>query len=210
MGALRRTSLEPPATIGVGMALEPRGGTAWAVRSAFLGVAFGVMGLVAVVVFVASVDVLVESPARYGSPFDAASPASAATCWRRAAASSSTIPDVAAGRLGRRRPGAVGGEEVNTYRVRVAQGRHVPDPARRPRARGGAEVVLGTATLEAAGVALGDEVEIEGAAGTLRVTVVGTAVFPVVDERSSPGRGVLLGRRTSSASPHPTRSTPTS
>ena len=60
MRALRRTSLEPPATIGVGMALEPRGGTAWAVRSAFLGVAFGVMGVVAVVVFVASVDELVE------------------------------------------------------------------------------------------------------------------------------------------------------
>jgi len=37
-------------------------------------------------------------------------------------------------------------------------------------------------------------VEIDGAGGSLRATVVGTAVFPVVDERSSPGRGVLLGR----------------
>lgn len=84
-------------------------------------------------------------------------------------------------------------DEVNTYSIESLKGDlsftllegHVP--------RGGAEVVLGTSTLEHAGVRLGDVVDIQGARDSLRAIVVGTAVFPVVDERSAPGRGVLLG-----------------
>ena len=54
MRALRLTGLAPPATIGVGMVLDPRDGTAWSVRSALAGFAFGITGLVAVLVMAAS------------------------------------------------------------------------------------------------------------------------------------------------------------
>jgi hypothetical protein len=194
MSALRRTRLAPPATTGVGMAVEPRGGTAWAVRSALLGVAFGVMGLVAVLVFVASVDELVDSPERYGSPFDAAVSGFSGDVLEEGDVDLLADPRAARVGLGFGGLGRVGGDEVNTYAFESLKGDmsltmldgHPPS--------GGAEVVLGTSTLDSAGVSVGDEVEIEGAADTLRATVVGTAVFPVTDERSGPGRGVLLRR----------------
>ncbi len=48
--------------------------------------------------------------------------------------------------------------------------------------------------MESAGVGPGAEVEVTGARGTLRATGGGPAVFPVTDERSAPGSGVLLRR----------------
>ena len=87
----------------------------------------------------------------------------------------------------------MGGREANAHAFESLKGDmsftmlsgHAP--------RGGREVVLGTETLDRAHAAVGDEVEIEGLGGTLRATVVGTAAFPVFDERGAPGRGVLLG-----------------
>ncbi len=194
MVVLRRTSLAPPATIGVGMAIEPRGGTAWAVRSAFLGVAFGVTGVIAVLVFVASVDALVDSPDRYGSPFDAAVSGFSGDVLEEGGAELLDDPKVAEVALGLGGLGRVGGEEVNTYAVESLKGDMSLTLLDGHQPSGGAEVVLGASTLESAGVVLGEEVEVEGAGGTLLATVVGTAVFPVTDERSAPGRGVLLGR----------------
>ncbi|MGH9276183.1 MAG: ABC transporter permease, partial [Acidimicrobiales bacterium] len=194
MTVLRRTGLAPSATTGVGMAIEPRGGTAWAVRSAFLGVAFGVAGVIAVLVFVASVDKLVDSPDRYGSPFDASVSGFSGDVMEEGGAALLDDPKVDRLALGLGGLGRVGGEEVNTYAVESLKGDMSLTLLDGHQPNGGAEVVLGTSTLERAGLALGDEVEVEGAARTLRATVVGTAVFPVVDERSAPGRGVLLGR----------------
>ncbi len=194
MVVLRRTSLAPPATTGAGMAIEPRGGTAWAVRSAFLGVAFGVTGVIAVLVFVANVDALVNSPDRYGSPFDAAVSGFSGDVLEEGGAELLDDPKVAEVALELGGLGRVGGEEVNTYAVESIKGdiSLILLDGRQPSS--GAEVVLGTSTLESAGVVLGEEVEVEGAGDTLLATVVGTAVFPVTDERSAPGRGVLLGR----------------
>ena len=194
MALLRRANLAPAASTGVGMALEPRGGTTWAVRSAVLGVGFGIAGLVAVAVFVASADELVDSPARYGSPFDAVVSGFSGDVLEEGGDELLADPQVARLGLGVNGLARVGGEEVNSHAFESLKGDmsftllegHAPS--------GGAEVVLGATTSARAGVGLGDEVEIEGLAGSLRATVVGTAVFPVVDERSSPGRGVLLGR----------------
>jgi hypothetical protein len=133
VAALRRSNLDPPASIGVGLALEPRGGTAWAVRSAFLGVAFGVMGLVAVAVFVASIDELVSSPTRYGAPFDATVSGFSGNPLEEGGGELLDDPRVRGARAHRGRRG----EHLG---VRVAQGGHVPDDARRPspeRAGGG-------------------------------------------------------------------------
>jgi ABC-type lipoprotein release transport system permease subunit len=194
MIALRRTRLAPPATTGVGMAVEPLGGTAWAVRSALLGVGFGVMGLISVLVFVASVDALVDSPHRYGAPFDAAVSGFSGDVLGEEGEELLADPTVARVALGLGGLGRVGGREVNTYAIESLKGDMSLTLLDGHEPSGGAEVVLGALTLDSAGVALGEEVEIEGARSTLRATVVGTAVFPVTDERSAPGRGVLLRR----------------
>jgi hypothetical protein len=176
------------------MAVEPRGGTAWPVRSALLGVAFGVAGVIAVVVFVASVDLLVESPDRYGSPFDAAVSGFSGDVLEKGGDELLADPEVIQMGLGFGALARVGDEEVNTHALESLKGDMALTLLEGHQPRGGAEVVLGTTTLAAAGVGIGDEVKIDGARSSLRATVVGTAVFPVVDERSSPGRGVLLGR----------------
>lgn len=194
MAVLRRTSLTPSVTTGVGMAIEPRGGTAWPVRSAFLGVAFGVAGVLGVLVFIASVDELVDSPERYGSPFDAAVSGFSGDVMDEGGAALLDDPKAAGVALGLGGLGRVGGEEVNTHAVDSLKGDMSLTLLDGHQPSGRAEVVLGTSTLDSVGRKVGDEVEIEGAAQTLLATVVGTAVFPVVDERSAPGRGVLLRR----------------
>jgi len=194
MRAVRRASLAPAATTGVGMALEPRGGTAWAVRSALAGVAFGATGLIAVVVFVASVDVLVSTPGRYGSPFDASVSGFSGDVLEEGGGELLADAKVARAGLAFSDLGRVVGQEVNTYAFESLKGDMELTLLEGHRPTGGAEVVLGASTLDSAGVGLGDEVEIEGAAASLRATVVGTAVFPVLDERAAPDRGVLLGR----------------
>ena len=63
----------PTVTAGLRMALEPgRGPTAVPVRSAFLGAAVGTVGIVAVLVFSASLDHLVATPRLYGWSWDTA------------------------------------------------------------------------------------------------------------------------------------------
>lgn len=194
MSALRRTSLGPSVTAGVGMALDPRGGTRVAVRSAFLAVALGAAGLVAGLVFVESVDTLVHSPARYGSPFDAA--VSGFSGDVLGGTDVDLLEDPRAARVGLGYGGLarIGDEEVNTYALEPLKGDMALTMLRGRAPTSDAEVALGAITLESADVALGDEVVVDGQGGTLRATVVGTAVFPVTDERSAPGRGVLLGR----------------
>ena len=194
LGALRRTGLRPTATVGMGMAVEPRHGTAWSVRSALLGVAFGAAGVLAVVVFTASIDTLTTSPVRYGSPFDAAVSGFSGDVLEDGGDELLTDPDVAQVGIGFSGLGRVGDEEVNTYALESLKGdmRFTMLEGHEP--RGGAEVVLGSTTLDHAGAEIGDTVRVEGAADAIEVTVVGTAVFPVTDERSAPGRGVLLRR----------------
>ncbi|UDY37635.1 ABC transporter permease [Dermatobacter hominis] len=194
MMALRRTDLAPQVTIGVGLAIAPRSGTRIAVRSAFLGAALGVVGVVALVVFLASVDRLANSPAQYGSPFDASVSGFSGDVLDEGDVDILGDPTVARVGLGSGGLAQIAGVEVNTYALESVRGNmsFTLLDGRAPTGR--AEVALGAETLEAAGVGIGDDVVVEGAGGTLRATVVGTAVFPVTDERSAPGRGVLLTR----------------
>jgi putative ABC transport system permease protein len=129
-----------------------------------------------------------------GSPFDAAVSGFSGDVLEEGGAELLTDPDVAQMGLGSGGLARVGDEEVNTHALESLKGDMAFTLLDGHEPRGGAEVVLGASTLDAAGVGIGDQVDIDGAGGSLRATVVGTAVFPVVDERSSPGRGVLLGR----------------
>ena len=61
----------PSVSNGLRLALERgRGRTAVPVRSAAVGAVLGVLGVTAVLVFGASLDALVATPARYGAPWD--------------------------------------------------------------------------------------------------------------------------------------------
>lgn len=193
MAAVRRTGLTPPRSIGVGMAVAPRGPTGIAVRSALLAVALGAMGVVAVLVFVASVDTLVRSPERYGSPFDASVSGFSGDALEDGDVDLLADPRAAAVGLGYGGLARIGGDEVNTHALDSLKGDMTFTLLTGDGPKGDGEVVLGATTLQAAHVGLGDEVVVEGAGGTLRATVVGTAVFPITDERSAPGRGVLMG-----------------
>jgi putative ABC transport system permease protein len=192
MRALRGAGLAPPATIGVGMALDPRDGTGWSVRSALAGFAFGITGLVAVIVLAASLATLVDAPARYGTPWDSTIPGFGGEIVEQLR--DPLLADPAVERLGvlSTSLALIDGVETNLHAVEAVKGTvGLTLLAGRPPAQSG-EVVLGSRTMERTGTSIGDVVEIDGAEPGFQATVVGRAVFPVVDERSAAGRGALL------------------
>jgi hypothetical protein len=174
------------------MALEPRAGTAWAVRSALVAIAFGVAGVVAVGVFASSAGVLVDSPGRYGSPFDAAISGFTGDVLAEGGDALLADPDVEQAGVLTAGLARIGEDEVATYSLVSLKGDIAITllSGRLPSAAG--EVVLGSSSLDDAGAEVGEEVEVLGLADELEATVVGTAAFPIVDERSGAGRGVLL------------------
>ena len=191
MRALRGAGLAPPATIGVGLALDPRDGTGWSVRSALAGVAFGVAGLVAVVVLAASLTTLVDTPARYGTTWDSAVPGFGGDIVEQLR--DPLVADDDVERLGilHTSLGLIDGEETNLHAVEALKGPVGLTMLAGRAPTGPGEVVLGSTTMRNSGAGIGSVVEIEGKE-VLRATVVGRAAFPVVDERSAVGRGALL------------------
>ena len=192
MRALRLAGLSPPATIGVGMVLDPRDGTAWSVRSALAGFAFGITGLVAVLVMAASLTTTVDSPERYGTFWDTAVPGFGGEIVEELRDPLADDPDVEhLGILTTASPAWTARRPTSTRSRRSrARWRSPCSPVGRPRSRG--EVALGTTTMRESDARIGSTVEIEGPDSTVEVTVVGRAAFPVVDERSAVGRGALM------------------
>jgi putative ABC transport system permease protein len=190
--ALGRTNLPPAAGIGVGMALEPRAGSAWSVRSALAGVALGVTGLVAVIVFAASLSTLVDSPDFYGAPWEGYISGFGGEVVQELRDTLVDDPDVEQVGIVRTSVALVGGDEMNVHAVEALKGGTAFTLLDGRSPTGAGEAALGTSTTRELDVGIGDTVTIEGTKGTVQATVVGTAAFPVVDERSSVGRGVLL------------------
>jgi hypothetical protein len=192
MLALRRTSLPPPATIGVGMTLDPTDGTATSVRAACIAVTIGATGLVAVAVFATSLTSLASSPPRYGAPWDGLVSGFTGGAIAEAREALSDDPDIE--RLDVLSSGLlrIDGVEMNVYASDSLEGgvAFTLLEGRLPLASG--EVALGSSTMRDLGASFGDTVEIEGTEGTMAATVVGKAAFPVVDERSAVGRGGLV------------------
>ena len=184
--------------LGVDAALrspgQPGGAAA---RSALVTAAVGVAGVVAVVVFGASLSHLFATPRLQGWSFDAvvqdfeAMPASQ---FREATASLSDDPAVAAVAYADLTGVTIEGRLLET--VVLAEGaNHLQPTIRTGRpATADDEVVLGTQALAGAGVGLGDTVTAEGPAGTAELTVVGTATYPMLGNDTETTRLATITR----------------
>jgi len=181
LAAASRAGVTPVATTGVRMALEPgHGPTAVPVRSAVFGAVFGVLGVVAVLMFAASVDHLVATPASYG--------------WRWDFTAVVDDPSVFGPRTPlKHEPGLAAAAEVEVANVQLdgrpvigwgytaVRGTISPDiiAGRTPKRSG--EVALGTASLADLGKKIGSTVHGQGPDGSRNYRIVGTAAFPKLD-----------------------------
>ena len=190
-----RAGLAPTATNGLRMAIEPgRGQTAVPVRSAYLGAVFGIVGLIAVLMFASSVNHLASTPNLYGWTFDyAASDNAGSTCNRAdyglarvhgveavAALCTSTVDinrDNVAGWGFLSLHGTVGPE--------IVQGRAPTGPR---------DVALGSITLHNLGKRIGDNVRISGPNAKLDYRIVGRVVLATLDSPQPLANGAVFSQ----------------
>ena len=196
--AVARTGASVPAIVGVRMAMERgRGRTAVPVRPALFGAVFGVVGVVAALVVGASLDRLVTEPARFGWSFDAAviggghESGTAGPCGPRRSPIERDRDIAAIANLcgttlvvGGRPVGAVGIEQMRgTIPMSIVRGR---EP------RTDREIALGELTLDRIGAEIGDRVSVTGSHGKTTARVVGTALFPSVDDPALLADGAVM------------------
>lgn len=198
---LENAGLRPPATIGVGMALERgRGRTAVPVRSALVGVAVAVVGVVAVAVFATSLDHLATTPRAYGVSWDGVVDdtkmeladqnqlcGDVKTRWT----DSPTVEAVASVcSLGITLDGrAVGALGITSLRGHIGptvlEGR---EPVSED------EVAVGSETLRALDAKVGDRVTGKSPVGNAQYTIVGRVVVPsVVDPQAVADGAIMTG-----------------
>lgn len=190
---LTTASLPPSATTGARMALEQgRGRSAVPVRSAMVGATLGVTGLVAVTVFGASLAGLVDTPARYGAPWDAVVVGFGGDVVEEhgeALVADSKVRDLGTVTSSL---GQIGDEDVNTYAFESLKGSADPTLLEGRMPARSNEVVLGSATLRDLDAEVDDTVQLTGPEGPVRLSVVGRAAFPLLDERARVNRGAAL------------------
>lgn len=175
--AAARSGVTPVATTGVQMALQPgRGRATLPVRSAIIGAALGILGVVSVSMFATSLDRLVATPSRYGWTWTfAAIPDQRSTVGAKSPAM--RVPGVAAVAEVVSSAVEIDGHPVQAYSFRSVRGSIEPEIVAGRAARGPHEVALGAATLHELGKGLGDTIRMQGPDGTGSYRIVGRAVF---------------------------------
>jgi ABC-type lipoprotein release transport system permease subunit len=179
-----RAGMAPTATNGLRMALEPgRGRTGVPIRSAYLGAVFGILGVTAVLVFVANLDHLATTPRLYGSTWDfqtADTHFSSSDPGRCNAHDFGLArePGVAAVAAVCDNEIARDGHPVIGWGFTPVRGTIEPEvvTGRAPSAPN--EVALGAHTLSALKKSVGDTVQGRGPRGAVHYRIVGQAVFP--------------------------------
>jgi len=190
-----------PTVIGIRMALEPgRGRTAVAVRPALIAGTLGIIGIVAALVMGASVDRLTRQPPRYGWTFDTVvvgdggQTSTGGPCGPQHSRLErddriASLSVVCVTTL------VVGSGPVSAYGFRPLRGA-IKAPIVRGRApRTDHEVALGEKTLADTGAQLGDRIRVKGNHGAVNARVVGTAVFPSLDDPAPLAEGALMSPR---------------
>ena len=177
--ALARAGCAPPLVAGVRMALlgGPRP-TAVPVRATLVAaiLAVGVGG--AALTFATSLQHLLDTPRLYGQTWDfemggGGPPIDAATVRR--VSSDPAVSDVAVGAV---EPVDVGGQAVGARAMDYFKGSSAPTvlDGRAPRSPG--EVLLGTKTLDALHLRIGDRVAVRSGPRAVRLRIVGRGVLP--------------------------------
>jgi ABC-type lipoprotein release transport system permease subunit len=176
--AVTRAGLTPVATTGVRMALEPgRGPTTVPVRSAIFGAVFGILGVVAVLMFASSLDQLVATPARYGWRWDFAAVADDPSAFTAAAHQ----PGLAAAADLVTANVQLDGRPVTAWAFTSLRGTIRPEIIAGRTPNGPDDIALGAATLDELGKTIGDTVHADGPDGSHTYQIVGRAVFPKLD-----------------------------
>jgi ABC-type lipoprotein release transport system permease subunit len=172
--------LRPPATNGLRMALQPGNGeTAVPVRSAFLGSVLGVAGVVAVLVFAASLNHIVTTPRLYGWTWDFKVPDNTFTTpCDRTDFGLSAVPGVADVATVCYQGMQIDGRPVTGWGFTEVRGTIDPEVVAGRAPRGPAEVALGSVTLDALRKHVGDTVQAAGPKGTHDYRIVGRTVLP--------------------------------
>lgn len=187
--AAASTGFGPTVVTGVRLATEPgRGRTAVPVRPAMLGAVLGVTGLVATLVFSATLDQLVSSPERWGWSWDVSFPD---TDTVRAGLTAQR-DDIDAMADAAYVPVVINGDAVNALGLAPTKGSIDPVVVAGRPPRGPDEVVLGADTLARENVAIGDIVTAESPSGPQELSIVGRGVFPSVEDRLPLADGAAL------------------
>jgi hypothetical protein len=183
--AVGRSGAPTSATVGVRLALSPgRGRTSVPVRSAMLGTGLAVAALVGSLVFGSALNRMVTDPRAFGWNWDVMLDASFGVL-PTSALDRLLDADVVSGWSGGVYGSAnVAGKTVPAIGLDARRGALFPTliDGRPPRNDG--EIVLGPRTLRQAHAAIGDVIDVRAAtfdqdsAPTLRMKIVGTAVFP--------------------------------
>lgn len=178
---------------GVRGALQPGAGRrSVPVRSALVAGTAGVAGVVAAVVFGASLGRLTESPPRYGFNFDAAVGVGDELTDEEALASANRVlrePLVDSAFLARINNVRIEGREQLAFATTPVKGDLGFSVIAGRAATGPGEVTLGARTMRALDARIGDALEGLGVDGPVPLTVVGQTVFPAVEDED-PARGV--------------------
>ena len=183
------------AATGIRAALRPdRGPTAIPSRSAMVALGAGVAGLVAALVFGASLERLVGSPERYGWNWDYEVALGDGMTDAEALAQARQVLDdprlegALYARMATRelagRPTVVMGVQSLTGDVHttIVSGRDV---------RADDQIVVGKTTLELLGREVGDEIPLPGDGGPRSLRIVGQALFPT-NENEDPAAGAAV------------------
>ncbi len=190
MASLAATiGLGPAAVTGVRMATEPgRGRRATPVRPAVLGAFVAVAGMVAALVYGASLDELVVDPHQWGWSWDV----SVEPTDHAAAVLERREDDIDATADAYYFNATIGTQAVSALGLRSTKGSIEPVVVAGRPPNGPDEVVLGADTLARDGLAIGDTVVAQSSAGPRRLRIVGQGVFPNVGDTHPLADGAAL------------------
>ena len=180
-------ALQPPALgIGAGLALDAgRGPRAVPVRSAFVACIAATAGVVAVLAFAAGLHRLQSTPELFGTPYDAMGFTDPEPLLE-----DPEVEAVAAVKF--RAPLRVNGRPVPGFSYDALRGDLGPTVVTGRAPETDAEIALGADTMKLAGVEIGDSVQVAGSGPAREMLVVGTSVFPVIDNSNELADGVVV------------------
>jgi ABC-type lipoprotein release transport system permease subunit len=189
--ALARPRLPVSATVGVRMAVQPgRGRATVPVRSTLVGASIGVATIVAVITFAASLGHLFDEPRLYGWNWDLQIGDQFAPDLTSTAADLRRHPDVTRVTSGTQARLTVGSLAVDALAL-DQPGIEPVVVAGRP-ARAADEILLGTRTLRALGLDIGDRVPVAFGDRSATMRVVGRGVLPEFAGSARLGEGAVL------------------